>query len=73
MEQGICKFRFVDNASDKPERFWSADGGTRYGPSPAELQRRFLAALHKDGYEPFDGDADGFQYWRRPVAPPAGV
>lgn len=71
LPQGVIRFRFKDYASDRKEEFfeWSKELGRdtkRFGPSPAERQRLFLAELHKQGYEPFDGDEDGYQYWRKP-------
>lgn len=66
MKQGVCKFKLKENADDKPQRFYDlATGAKRAGPSNLEHQRRFLANLHAAGYEPFDMDEDGFQYWRR--------
>jgi len=63
----VVRVKFVDNPSERPAKYYDFTTGTeRTGCSPAEAQRRFLAALHKDGFEPFDGDEDGTQYWRRP-------
>ena len=67
-KSGVVRVRFTENASDKPERhhdFKTGEGW--YEISPLEKQRRFLAALHKDGFVPFDGDEDGTQFWRRPA------
>ena len=65
---GVVRIKLVDNPSDQPRKYYDFTTGVeRTGPSAAESQRRFLAALHKDGFEPFDGDEDGTQYWRRPT------
>ena len=68
----MIKFKLVDNPSDKKTEFygWSEKVGKdvkRYGPSPLETQTNFLKHLHAEGFEPFDSDADGFQYWKKRI------
>lgn len=64
---GVCRFKLVDNVSDKRRVGYDFKTGTSHAlPSLAEIQRRFLEALYKAGFAPFDSDDDGHQYWRRP-------
>ena len=66
-KSGVVRVKLVDNVSDATRSGYDFTTQTQHAlPSLAEVQRRFLAALHKDGYVPFDGDEDGTQFWRRP-------
>lgn len=67
MKAGIIKFKLVDMPSEKKPPRWDLKTGVKMPPdkSPYDIQMAFLRNLREQGFEPFDSDDQGFQYWRR--------